>query len=1659
MKGTEMKKTTLLTLISVVALLLCSMLVVAFAQGTEPRAGGTYYEIYTSDPEGGASPAYTETASSELASRLQQFVSAGDTWIVLHSDVTVTFSAIYQFTNSLYIDLNGHKLTLGNGNTDKTFSPGGAEGQVFEVKNGTFTSVGAKFIYPIVETARPDIRFTDLTINVTADFSDYRSGGSLTFDGCEINFNENSTASLTCNRFIFFGQRNGIGEMNVNVTDTVFNVSSGFKWTNGQSAIFNFGNSYGNKTILNISGSTFNMDGSTLPRFMINANSAAAEVSISDTEILGEAPLLHSSSSAATTVNIGDGVVLCKAVLDASTLNSTAKILFPDGYVQAYLDSERIEYVSPEDALSVSYYNGTEKLGERYSKVGAKPYWEITLDFEGGVVYSGGILYAASAGFYTDAELKNEATVITSETTAIYVGAGRGEPCAWAAFSSTTPSLDTLVAYSASDKEIISAVNNTAVVLIEGYKDITLTHTSKPYSLARDLTIDVKGNTITLAGDHTDKAFNPQSGVTLTIKNAIIVSETARLAYPGATPTNVETNIVLENVKMDWSAVTMFDYRAGGTFVARDCEFGFNGSVTHSFNILQSRTNLTLDMTFENCKIDTTGGVANAFLNVAANASGCTVNINFNGCSFDAGNVPAIVYNRSTSTALNVKINGAPDAAPTYIKTSVPVVAADSVGNTTLTLGNDVYLESPLEGGYLLNVTPTYPSGVVLAHSATEGYPYVITDDYVTVTFNNGISSEDEMYEAGYVGTLDSSFTYSIVEENGVKKVAEQKTAWKDADGNLISTFVPVDGMVVEGTSAPTGNYAAWAIFNKGESEIIAHSLASGYSANMLPPTVATLIPEGGALRLYSDVTLTVSGSGVQGITLAKGSVVDLGGHRLTMTNARFMTSGTEAHSFTVKNGTVDVTATNNNILFSNIGAKGHTVFIGVTFVVKDGMLPFDIRGGGLYLTDCKFNGTAQFIVLSARYQVGAPIYVVIDGCDIKSADFLSVNGSASGSPPPPYTPDIDVIVKNTTVNCGYLFSLNGQITADSNVDLVFEGVKAMASASSLFYIGVDTTVNASFEDCMLSHNPYEIVGGYELDSISLPEGFAIIPTENSDYLYEVGIPVILKWNLTLHTDFDVNFLLWRDGINYVRINGEEYPIGEMTVVGDNYIFTLKAVGANRAAESFEIEIGYGDGYSVSYTKSIVDYATDVLGSSNTDATKRLVAYAMNYVHAAYLFARAEDSASPEVPTALSELLASDVYLAYAPTGDVSVGESVDMGNIVTAISSAQLNLDSRIKFRLNLQKGYNGTITVDGKAFNVVNGFYTGTGVSYIEVEANVFSLLDSKLAVSGVSSDGISFTGEYSFATYFNAVRDTVSNEARTLLDAIASFSLAADEYKGEKDVFDNFIYEKKGNTYVIIGIKNAQGVLVIPERYEGLYVTEIAAYAFAGKSEITSVIIPASVKTVGVGAFKGCTSLTSLTLSEGLEIIGTLAFENTAITSLVIPDSVQAIGMGAFKGCNSVETVTVPFVGAYRADSNNYFGYIFGAPSYVANAQYVPASLKTVILSDNATRVPAYSFWNCSSITEIIIGDGVEFVGISAFFGCEMLTTIYIPETVTSIPAAGYFYNSPFYGCSDSLVIVTGASDVSAFGRYWSNISETERAEIVSGLTYEEYVESYK
>ncbi|MBP3387052.1 MAG: leucine-rich repeat domain-containing protein, partial [Clostridia bacterium] len=279
---------------------------------------------------------------------------------------------------------------------------------------------------------------------------------------------------------------------------------------------------------------------------------------------------------------------------------------------------------------------------------------------------------------------------------------------------------------------------------------------------------------------------------------------------------------------------------------------------------------------------------------------------------------------------------------------------------------------------------------------------------------------------------------------------------------------------------------------------------------------------------------------------------------------------------------------------------------------------------------------------------------------------------------------------------------------------------------------------------------------------------------------------------------------------------------------------------------------------------------------------------------------------------------------------------------------------------------------------------------------------------------------------------------------------------------------------------------GELVIPEG-----TTRIGSYAFNCYDKIGVLKIPASVTSIGEGAFLNCKGIYQLHISDlkkwcdfnfaemhdnplyyaqnlylnGEEISGELAIPEGVtsigayafyccdqITDIIIPDSVTSIGECAFYLCEGVKSVSIG-KGLESVGKNAFF---FGGTLERVNitdvkqwceidiaknlGYYFELQLNNEILSgeinipEGTKTICESAFYNCGEITSVTIPDSVTAIGDNAFDSCKGMKEVVIPEGVS------YIGKNAFASCySLSNVEIYGSADIkrAAFG--WISIYE--------------------
>ena len=105
-----------------------------------------------------------------------------------------------------------------------------------------------------------------------------------------------------------------------------------------------------------------------------------------------------------------------------------------------------------------------------------------------------------------------------------------------------------------------------------------------------------------------------------------------------------------------------------------------------------------------------------------------------------------------------------------------------------------------------------------------------------------------------------------------------------------------------------------------------------------------------------------------------------------------------------------------------------------------------------------------------------------------------------------------------------------------------------------------------------------------------------------------------------------------------------------------------------------------------------------------------------------------------------------------------------------------------------------------------------------------------------------------------------------------------------------------------------------VTVPSTLGGYTVTQIGT-VFAGNTNLVSITLSEGVEIIGPLAFSGCTNLTTVVLPDTLESVSWRAFSDcTSLKEITLPNSVTIIGAGVFEGCTSLVSVEFAFKGVW-------------------------------------------------------------------------------------------------------------------------------------------------
>ena len=228
-----------------------------------------------------------------------------------------------------------------------------------------------------------------------------------------------------------------------------------------------------------------------------------------------------------------------------------------------------------------------------------------------------------------------------------------------------------------------------------------------------------------------------------------------------------------------------------------------------------------------------------------------------------------------------------------------------------------------------------------------------------------------------------------------------------------------------------------------------------------------------------------------------------------------------------------------------------------------------------------------------------------------------------------------------------------------------------------------------------------------------------------------------------------------------------------------------------------------------------------------------------------------------------------------------------------------------------------------------------------------------------------------------------------------------------------------------------------VVIPSKINGCSVTSIGAYAFSGK-DISSVIIPDTVVSLGNYSFYNCSKLKTVTLSKNLSSEksgGYLFYNSTSIETLYVPENMidqtfidhfnyhlDTVIKGSVNNSQYRLDYEIPIkdrnatITKYNANANASDNVTVTIPdtilgrnvTKIATGAFSSSNVYQVIMSNNITTLESWSFNGCANLKKLTASKYVSCAqsGGYLFTGCNYLTEIKVPADMAESEFISHF-----------------------------------------------------
>lgn len=235
----------------------------------------------------------------------------------------------------------------------------------------------------------------------------------------------------------------------------------------------------------------------------------------------------------------------------------------------------------------------------------------------------------------------------------------------------------------------------------------------------------------------------------------------------------------------------------------------------------------------------------------------------------------------------------------------------------------------------------------------------------------------------------------------------------------------------------------------------------------------------------------------------------------------------------------------------------------------------------------------------------------------------------------------------------------------------------------------------------------------------------------------------------------------------------------------------------------------------------------------------------------------------------------------------------------------------------------------------------------------------------------------------------------------------------------------------------------------------VSQVPANAFEGCSSLSNVTLHEGIVTIGDSAFKNCTSLTNITLPSNLGSIGASAFEGSGLTNITFPITLLSIGDNAFKNCASLKRADLPYNEVVVGKSA--FAYTgltqINAPalSTVSAGTYTGCSaIEKVILDGNIGTVTAKYLERIKnqSIPLLVVSKGITAIERQAFLYTRATTVEFASDsTMTKISDTAFAEMSTL----KNVILAPSITQIGSYSFEMCYALETINLENVTEISY--------